>query len=152
MPRGARGLPLDCLRLLERADLVVHAGDFVAESVLEELRGLGPLEGVHGNNDEPTLREVLPAEHVVEAGGARIGIVHDAGRRQGREERLVARFPSCDAVVYGHTHVPQIAEHKGVLVLNPGSPTERRRAPTHTMIELEIGSAGLVPRLVELRA
>jgi putative phosphoesterase len=150
MPRGGRRLPADCVRRLEAADLIVHGGDFVAMSVLEELRGFGPVAAVHGNMDEPALRSLLPAEQVVEAGGARIGVVHDGGPRAGREARLATRFPGCHAVVYGHSHVPQIAEHDGVLILNPGSPTERRRAHAHTMIELEVGSNRLVPRLVEL--
>jgi uncharacterized protein len=150
MPRGARRLPDECVRRLEAADLIVHGGDFVAIGVLEDLRRLGPVDAVHGNMDEPALRSLLPAERIVEAGGARIGVVHDGGPREGREARLVARFPSCHAVVYGHSHLPQIADHDGVLILNPGSPTERRRAPAHTLIELEVGPNRLVPRLVEL--
>jgi putative phosphoesterase len=150
MPRGARRLPDECVRRLEAADLIVHGGDFVAMSVLQELRRLGPVEAVHGNMDEPAVRSLLPAERIVEVEGARIGVVHDGGPREGREARLVARFPTCHAVVYGHSHLPQIADHDGVLILNPGSPTERRRAPAHTLIELEVGANRLVPRLVEL--
>jgi putative phosphoesterase len=150
MPRGGRQLPAECLRRLEAADLIVHAGDFVAASVLEELLRLGPVEAVHGNMDEPALRSLLPAERVVEAGDARIGVVHDGGPRQGREARLTARFPGCRAIVYGHSHLPEVAVHGGTLILNPGSPTERRRAPAHTMIELEIGSGTRVPRLIDL--
>ena len=100
--------------------------------------------------DWPELRAALPRSDVVEAGGARIGIVHDAGPRAGREERLVARFPGCAAVIYGHTHLPEVTLHDGVWILNPGSPTERRRAPTHTMIRLDIGEGALRPELVEL--
>jgi uncharacterized protein len=150
MPRGGRRLPEECLRRLEAADLIVHAGDFVSVGVLEELRRLGPVEAVHGNMDEPALRSLLPVERVLEVGGARIGVVHDGGPRSGREARLVARFPGCHAVVYGHSHLPEVAEHEGVLILNPGSPTERRRAPVHTMIELEIASGSLAPHLIEL--
>jgi putative phosphoesterase len=150
MPRGGRRLPDECVRRLEAADLIVHAGDFVGAAVLEELRRLGPVEAVHGNMDEPALRSLLPAERVVEAGASRIAVVHDGGPRTGREARLAARFPSCQVVVYGHSHLPQISEHGDVSILNPGSPTERRRAPAHTMIELEIGSGKLVPRLIDL--
>jgi putative phosphoesterase len=150
MPRGGRQLPSECLRRLEAADLIVHAGDFVAASVLEDLRRLGPVEGVHGNMDEPTLRSLLPAQRVVEAGAVRIGVVHDGGPREGREARLAGRFPGCHAVVYGHSHLPQLAEHDGVLILNPGSPTERRRSPERSMLELEIGPAGIRPRLILL--
>jgi putative phosphoesterase len=76
--------------------------------------------------------------------------VHDAGRRAGREERLVARFRGCDAVVHGHTHVPQAERHGGVWILNPGSPTERRRSPSRSMLVLSVEAGRIVPRPVEL--
>jgi putative phosphoesterase len=145
LPRGARRLPEACLRELERADLILHAGDFTSAAVLADLRELAPVEGVHGNMDEPELRALLPERRVVEAGGLRIGIVHDPGPAAGRKARLVAAFPDCDAIVYGHTHIPQLEMHAGVWILNPGSPTERRRAPTRALAVLE-GA----PRLVEL--
>jgi hypothetical protein len=138
------------VRRLEQADLIVHGGDFVAASVLEELRELGPVEAVHGNMDDADLKALLPGELVVEAGGARIGLVHNGGPRAGREARLAARFPSCSAVVYGHSHIPQVSRLENVLILNPGSPTDRRRAPEHTMIELEIGAGELRARLITL--
>jgi len=93
---------------------------------------------------------MLPAERVVEAAGFRIGMLHDGGPRAGRETRLAARFPGCGAVVYGHSHLPQVEEWEGVWILNPGSPTERRRAPTRTMIELRIARGRAVPELVHL--
>jgi putative phosphoesterase len=128
----------------------VHAGDFVALSVLEELQALGPVAAVHGNMDEAALRDVLPAERVAEAAGLRIGMVHDAGPRQRRAERLIARFPECGAIVYGHSHLPEARLHAGVWILNPGSPTERRRAPRHTMIRLEVSGELAHPELLEL--
>src|SRR5215218_11003031 len=92
LPRGSRALPSACVERLRRADLILHAGDFVARSVLEELQLLGPpVAAVHGNVDSAELRELLPAERVVEVGGARIGMVHDAGPAQGRLERLRRR-------------------------------------------------------------
>jgi uncharacterized protein len=138
------------MRRLEQADLIVHGGDFVAASVLEELCALGPVEAVHGNMDDAALRALLPAELVIETGGARIGLVHNGGPRAGRDARLAARFPSCSAVVYGHSHMPQVSRHENVLILNPGSPTDRRRAPEHTMIELEIEDGELQPTLITL--
>ena len=151
LPRGARRLPETCLQRLRSADLVLHAGDLVAVSVLEELRALGPpVHAVHGNVDEPALRELLPAQAVVEAGGARIGMTHVPGPRAGREERLARRFPGCGAVLYGHTHQPQVELHGGVWILNPGSPTERRRAPAHTMLVLEVEGPEIRPELVTL--
>jgi putative phosphoesterase len=151
LPRGARRLPDECVERLRRADLILHAGDVVRVEALEELRALGPpLAAVHGNVDEPALQRLLPAELVVEAEGARIGIVHDAGRRAGREARLVARFPGCGAVVYGHSHLPQVERHDGIWILNPGSPTERRRAPQRTMIELRVEDGAVEPDLIPL--
>jgi uncharacterized protein len=118
--------------------------------VLEELRALGEVQAVYGNMDEAALRESLPRELVVEAGGARIGMVHVPGPRAGREARLALRFPGCAAVVYGHTHVPQVDMHEGVWVLNPGSPTDRRAAPVHTMLMLEVEAGAIRPELVTL--
>jgi putative phosphoesterase len=134
------------VRLLQRAELILHTGDVTAGSVLEELEELAPVAAVHGNMDEPALRETLPGRLVVEAEGLRIGLVHDARGAAGRHSRLVEAFPDCDAIAYGHTHIPELARVGETWILNPGSPTERRRAPEHTMIVLERGE----PRLVSL--
>jgi putative phosphoesterase len=148
MPRGARRLPDECVRRCEAAELILHLGDVVAASVLAELRTLGPVEAVYGNMDEPALRAVLPQRHVVEVAGARIGLVHVPGPRAGREERLTGWFPDCQAVVFGHTHLPQVEQHEGVWMLNPGSPTERRRAPERTMLELHVEGGEVHPELI----
>ena len=111
--------------------------------MLRELEAHAPVEAVFGNMDEPALREKLPERRVVEIGGLRVGLVHIPGARAGREERLAGWFPGCDAVVYGHTHIPQLEQHGGVWILNPGSPTERRRAPRHSMLVLEVEGASL---------
>jgi putative phosphoesterase len=153
LPRGARALPGACVERLRAADLIVHAGDFTSVAFLEELRALGPpVAGVAGNVDEPALRAALPSRTEIDAGGLRIGVVHDAGPRAGREARLTAAFPGCAAVVYGHSHLPQVERHEGVWILNPGSPTERRRAPTRSMIQLEVRPGELRPALVDLGA
>jgi uncharacterized protein len=139
MPRGGRRLPAGCVERIAAADLLLHAGDFMTLDVLCELEAIGPpLVGVHGNMDSAELRRLLPAERVVEADGARIALVHDAGPRGGRLERLRRRFggerAGAVAVVFGHSHLPlheQAAD--GFQIFNPGSPTERRRAPAHTM-------------------
>ena len=133
------------------ADLVLHAGDFVSLQFHEELAKLGPpLEGVAGNMDEPALKQALPSQRVVEVAGLRIGMLHDAGPRLRREARLAARVENCAAVVYGHTHVPQIERFQHLWVLNPGSPTERRSAPTHSMIVLTIQRSRITPELLTL--
>jgi putative phosphoesterase len=144
-------LPDECGRLLAGADLVLHAGDFVSVEFLAELRRLAPpVEGVCGNMDEPALKSSLPRERVVEVGGVRIGMVHDAGPRVGREARLAARFPDCEAAVYGHTHVPQVERFQHLWILNPGSPTERRSAPVHSMLVLSVSGGRITPELVTL--
>jgi uncharacterized protein len=120
--------------------------------VLEELHALGPpVRGVYGNADEPALRERLPKELVVEAEEARIGVVHIPGPALGRGERLRRRFPGCDAVLFGHTHVPVLEREEDVWLLNPGSPTERRRAtPFYSFLLLRVAGREIVPELVRL--
>jgi hypothetical protein len=135
LPRGARHLPAACLARLAAADVIIHAGDFSHAPVLASLRSLGPpVVAVHGNVDDAALRSELPETAVVEAGGARIAVVHDAGAARGRLERMRQRFPDTDAVVFGHSHLPLLERAPdGFQIFNPGSPTERRRAPHHTM-------------------
>jgi uncharacterized protein len=136
LPRGARRLPEACVERIAAADLLLHAGDFSTLEVLRELEAIGPpVAGVHGNVDSADLRRLLPAERVVEAEGAMIAMVHDAGPRRGRLERMRRRFgDGADLLVFGHSHVPLHEEAPdGFQIFNPGSPTERRRAPSHTM-------------------
>jgi uncharacterized protein len=144
MPRGGRRLPADCVTLLERADLILHTGDVTAASVLTELESFAPVAAVHGNMDEPELRAALPGRRVVEAEGLRIGLVHDARGAAGRHHRLLEAFPGCDVIAYGHTHLPEVEKVGESWILNPGSPTERRKAPEHTMIVLAGGEPTLV--------
>jgi putative phosphoesterase len=151
LPRGTRTLPDECVRLLAGADLVLHGGDFVTVQVLEDLRAIGPpVEGICGNMDEPALKETLPKQLVLEVESIRIGMVHNAGPRLRREARLAARFADCEAVVYGHTHVPQVERFQHLWVLNPGSPTDRRGAPVHSMIVLTVRGSRITPELVTL--
>lgn len=151
LPRGTRRIPDACLERLRAADLILHAGDITAAAVLDELEALGPpVHAVHGNMDDAALRDRLPGTLVDDVGGRSIGMTHDAGPRTGREERLAARFPGCAAVVYGHTHEPQVARVGETWILNPGSPTERRRAPSHTMLVLEVADRTLRPELIQL--
>lgn len=147
LPRGARRLPESCLEELRRADVILHAGDITSVGALEELRALGPLlHAVLGNVDEPALASQLPEERVVELDGVSIGMRHIAGS----EESLLGRFPGCAAVVFGHSHLPVVERRGAVWLLNPGSPTERRRAPFHSMIVVRIGGGELFPELLRL--
>jgi uncharacterized protein len=147
LPRGGRTLPPVCVERLRAADLVIHAGDFVAAEVLDDLRMLGPpVEAVHGNMDDEALRRGLPSARLVSAGGARIAVVHDGGPAGGRLRRLRLRFGDADAVVFGHSHIPLHERDPGTgfQIFNPGSPTDRRRAPTHTMGIARVGEDGAV--------
>jgi putative phosphoesterase len=127
-------MPDRCFEELRRADLILHGGDFTALEVLYDMESLGPpVAAVHGNVDAPELRTRLPESRVVNAGGARIALVHDAGPARGRLERMRRRFPDVDAVVFGHSHIPLHEERDGFQIFNPGSPTDRRRQPRHTM-------------------
>jgi len=134
LPRGARRLPEACVERLRAADLILHAGDVMRLPALRELESHGPLVAVHGNVDDADVRAALPATASVDADGRTIGVVHDAGPAKGRLARLRRRFPDADAVIFGHSHIPlHERAPDGFQIFNPGSPTERRRAPAHTM-------------------
>ena len=153
LPRGARRLPEACVERIQAADMLLHAGDFSTVEVLRELEAIGPpVVGVHGNQDSAELRRLLPEERVVEADGARIAMVHDAGPRAGRLARMRARFGErADVVVFGHSHMPLHEQaDDGFQIFNPGSPTDRRRAPGHTMGAIEVRAGSPVCALVDL--
>jgi putative phosphoesterase len=135
LPRGKRLLPQACVQRLRAADLILHAGDLSTVDVLRMFEALGPpVAAVHGNVDAPDVRALLPAERIVEADGARIAMVHDAGPAKGRLARMRRRFPDAGAVVFGHSHIPLFERaDDGFQIFNPGSPTDRRRQPRHTM-------------------
>jgi putative phosphoesterase len=135
LPRGRRELPARCVELLRAADAILHAGDLVTVGVLEELRAIGPrVHAVCGNVDEVALAHLLPAELELDLDGARIAMLHDSGAAAGRMERMRRRFPDADAVVFGHSHIPlHETGPDGMQLFNPGSPTDRRRQPSHTM-------------------
>ena len=153
LPRGPRTLPGECVRRIAAADLLLHAGDFSTAPVLHALETIGPpLIGVHGNVDSAELRGLLPAERVVEADGARIAMLHDAGPRRGRLARMRERFGDrAQALVFGHSHMPLHERGEdGFQIFNPGSPTERRRAPRHTMGIARVENGQVRFELIEL--
>jgi uncharacterized protein len=151
MPRRGRELPAACVERLRAADAIVHAGDLVAVEVLELLESLGPpVHAVHGNVDEPALQMRLPTVRVIEAEGSRILVTHDGGPAVRRLARLRARFSDVDAVVFGHSHMPLHERDGDFQIFNPGSPTERRRAPAHTMGVATANAGRLEFELVDL--
>jgi putative phosphoesterase len=131
IPRRARELPAELLRAVDAADVVVHAGDWMDEETLDLLAARAKrLVGVYGNNDGDGLRARLPEVARVEVGGVRLAVVHETGAARGREERCQARFGGVDVLVFGHSHIPWDSTAAGGLrLLNPGSPTDRRRLP-----------------------
>ena len=135
--RPAR-LPDAAYAELERADLVLHAGDLVTADLLRELEGFAPTKAVLGNNDVG-LTGVLPESDVVEVDGVRIAMIHDSGPRAGRERRMRRRFPDADVVVFGHSHIPwNDTGLDGQVLFNPGSAVDRRAQPHRTLGLLDV--------------
>jgi len=136
LPKRARDLPGEVWAAVEAADVVLHAGDWVDVALLDELeRRARRVVGVYGNNDGPALRARLPEVARVELGGVRIAVVHETGGRDGREQRCAAAYPDVDVLVFGHSHIPwDTTAETGLRLLNPGSPTDRRREPFRTYL------------------
>jgi len=147
---GSRRLPDAAYAHLDKADLVLHAGDVLVGEVLDELAGFAPVHAVLGNNDLE-LVGVLPETRLLEVDGVRIAMIHDSGPSAGRAGRMRRRFPDADIVVFGHSHIPWNAEGlDGQLLLNPGSPTERRAQPVHTLGTLDLGDGRVVHHAIHV--
>ncbi len=141
---GSRRLPDTAYAYLDRADVILHAGDVVTGEVLDELAGFAPLHAVLGNNDHELVGR-LPERLEIELDGLRVGMVHDSGDASGRARRLRRMFPDSDVVVFGHSHIPWLQPgDDGQLLLNPGSPTERRRQPVHTLATFDVEDGKVV--------
>jgi putative phosphoesterase len=140
VPKRARDLPAALWAAIDSADVVVHAGDWVDVGLLDRLSPRAPrLVGVYGNNDGPELRARLPAVADVELDGVRLAVVHETGPAGGRERRCAARFPGRDVLIFGHSHIPwDTIAPGGLRLLNPGSPTDRRRQPYATYLTAEV--------------
>ena len=135
-------LPAEIMAAARRADVILHAGDILTDGLLERLKEVAPTHAVLGNNDLDLVGE-LPERLELQLAGVRVAMVHDSGAALGRETRLARWFPNAQLVIFGHSHQPyDRAGFGGQRLLNPGSPTERRRAPTHTYgwVELADGA------------
>jgi len=140
VPKRARALPAQVLAAVDAADVVIHAGDWVDAATLDLLEQRARrLVGVWGNNDGPELRRRLPEVAHVELGGLRFAVVHETGPATGREMRAERDHPDADVLVFGHSHIPwDTVSPRGLRLLNPGSPTDRRRQPVCTYLTLDV--------------
>ena len=133
LPLRAKDLPAALWEEVDRADLVVHAGDWVDLATLDRLEARSRrLLACWGNNDGADLRARLPEVARATVGGVRVAVVHETGGKAGREERMRAAYPDTDLLVFGHSHIPWDTTHSGLRLLNPGSPTDRRQQPSCT--------------------
>ncbi len=151
-PRFWKRCPESVARHLQTAELILHAGDVCRAGVLDELSAFAQVRVVLGNNDGPDVAgwgapEILEFE--IE--GLPVAMIHDGGARSGRLNRLRRRFPAADLVIFGHSHVPADQTDNGFRILNPGSPTDKRRQPSGTLAVLDIADGAIRDsRLVEL--
>ena len=148
IPRRAKGLPDGLVSHLEAADLILHAGDLLVEDVLYELEHYAPVRAVKGNVDGWDVR--LPGTLEFEVGDVSVAMIHDAGPKKGRSGRMRRRFPGARVVVFGHSHIPWLEDEDGLMLLNPGSPTDRRRAPDHTFALLHVEAGGIRAEVLAL--
>jgi putative phosphoesterase len=149
IPRRASALPGSLIPHLVHADLVLHAGDLMDPALLDDLALYAPVKVVRGNLDPPELD--LPETLEFELGGVRVAMVHDSGRKQGRRARLRRRFPEARVIVFGHSHIPFLEDQDNLMLLNPGSPTDRRRQPHHTFALLRAEEGGVRAEILPLQ-
>jgi uncharacterized protein len=136
IPRRAKKLPGSLFPYLELADLILHAGDLMDTRLLDELESHAPTLAVRGNLDEPDER--LPEAREFDLGGVRIAMIHDSGPKKGRRNRMKRRFPNARVVVFGHSHIPFLEDDGELFLVNPGSPTDKRREPEFTFAILRV--------------
>ena len=147
---GADRLPEAAWKLLRSADAILHLGDVVGATFLDELRALAPVHAVLGNNDR-TLVGLLPERVELDLEGVRVAMIHDSGPRRGREQRLHKHFPNADLVLFGHSHIPWDAPGiDGQHLFNPGSATQRRSQPQRTLGVVQLAGGTAIPRIVAL--
>jgi len=150
IPSRAPGIPPRVAEVFEGVDLILHAGDVSVRAALDDLAVLAPVHAVAGNIDEPSLQGHLPPQLRLDIGGLTVGMVHDSGPSKGRRERMRRRFPGARVVVFGHSHMPVVEDRDGLLLLNPGSACDPRRAKVPTVAILEIAGMEVSAELVFL--
>ena len=148
IPRRTKTLPEGLFPYFERADLILHAGDLMDFAPLDTLAGYAPVKAVRGNLDP--LDNRLPETLEFEFGGVLIAMIHDSGPKRGRRNRMRRRFPNARVVVFGHSHIPWLEDEAGLLLLNPGSPTDKRRQPDYTFALLHVDSGDVWAEITAL--
>lgn len=150
VPTRAHELPAQVWAAVEAADVVLHAGDWTGEGILRQITERSHrLVACYGNNDGPDLRAALPEIAQVALDGLRFVVIHDAGPAAGREHRMAIAYPDADVIVFGHSHIPwdttrpRHADSRPQRLLNPGSPTDRRRQPHATYLTATIKDTAL---------
>lgn len=154
IPRRAQDLPREIWEMAEKVDLIVHAGDFTTGDVLTELKGVNPnLQAVWGNMDEPDLVHMLPEKLVFDAMSKRIGVTHGSGSPWRIEKRVLEKFRNekVDVIIFGHSHQAILKEEEGILLFNPGSPTDRIFSKKLTFGLLEISEEGIEAKILPLK-
>lgn len=152
VPARARRLPRAVLDAIDVADVVVHAGDWVDIATLDLIESRSrDFHGVYGNNDGPEHRERLPEIARFTVGNLRFAVIHETGPAAKREHRMDQAFSDTDVLVFGHSHIPwDTVSPGGMRLLNPGSPTDRRRQPRCTMMTVTIDGSEIEARLIEV--
>ena len=148
IPRRGKDIPQKAYEIIDRSDLLIHAGDILSTDFLGNLSRRVETRAVLGNNDEPMD---LPLTLEFELEGVNLAVIHDSGQKKGRRDRMRNRFPSARIIIYGHSHEPECSDEDGLLMFNPGSPTDRRRQPYHTMGLLEIENGEISGEIIILK-
>lgn len=143
-----KDLPASAYKWISKSDAVIHAGDLTTNFIIERLQQRTPaVYAVLGNNDHGVK---LPLELQLEFDGVKFGVIHDSGPRDGRRKRMRKRFPEARIVIYGHSHIPECSDEDGLMLFNPGSPTDKRRQPEHTMGIIRLTDGTFVAEIVNL--
>ncbi len=150
LPRRAARIPDAALRHFEDVELILHAGDLSTRAALDQLEAYAPVEAVQGNNEDAGIISALPIKRQITVGGCLIGMVHILGDRATRRAAARREFPDARVVIYGHSHIPFIEDRDGLLLLNPGSATDRRRQPACTIALLTITDGRPTAELIPL--
>ncbi len=141
VPNRAKDLPAKAYEVIDGSDLLIHAGDMLSKEFLDRLEKRVTVSAVRGNND---VDLELPETLELMLDDVSVAVIHDSGSSKGRRERLKKQFPKARIVIYGHSHVPECSDTDGLLLLNPGSPTDKRRQPYFTMALIELKDKELI--------